>query len=749
VAVSALRKQDVLAGLTVGAVLAHFGVKAAPSGRQLRVRRCPACGERARDAVVVSQASGQWYCHAHQHRGDLLAMVAGYAGLSARTDFAQVLAVAGQIGPPSSAVASPADLRAPPPLFTSSQVAALWAQLPPVTGTAAQYLTARSVGALAAQADIVRMTPGGAAAGTTWPATIRGFLRRAGIVVPVRALADGAVCNLVRRGLAPRAGPRVVSLAGVRKVAAGGPVGAFGVWHTFASAPRDVVLVEGVFDYLTALLRWPTALVIGADGAGHLPGLMQVIAPAVAAAGARVRLAPHRDDAGAQAHAAVLQIATAAGLTVGRDLEVIDVAPGNDLNDTARVPAVPSLTRGADALVAPPAPPAPAACDVASAAPVPAVAAPVRTTAGPRWVTPLGDFLGAAADTDAAADWVIRDVIPRGEPGLIVGPPKCGKTWLALDLALAVATGQPWLGTFPHATGAPQRVLVLALEDAVRRTRRRLAALARGRGVDLATLDGTLAISATPVALPGGAPLRALTAELAAWRPAVVLIDNLTRTMVGDPNATRDAAAFSQAWGHLCQATGAAVVFLHHTAKLAVGERGPRSPQDRVRGSGDFVATARNVLVLAPVAGATPPRAVVEVFGNLELARPTFTVGYEATRDAAGQETVRLVDVATPTSPAERAPGAAGAIPARPSVGPTRAVRRPCMGAAARAALALTLARQAGVVSVTHLAAAVPCSRGSASSTLAALRRRGLIEVDGQAGHRLTAAGRARAGGQA
>ena len=48
-----------------------------------------------------------------------------------------------------------------------------------------------------------------------------------------------------------------------------------------------------------------------------------------------------------------------------------------------------------------------------------------------------------------------------------------------------------------------------------------------------------------------------------------------------------------------------------------------------------------------------------------------------------------------------------------------------------------------------HLAAAVPCSRGSASSTLAALRRRGLIEVDGQAGHRLTAAGRARAGGQA
>lgn len=118
-AVSALRKQDVLAGLTVGAVLAHFGVKAAPSGRQLRVRRCPACGERARDAVVVSQASGQWYCHAHQHRGDLLAMVAGYAGLSARTDFAQVLAVAGQIGPPSSAVASPADLRAPPPLFTT------------------------------------------------------------------------------------------------------------------------------------------------------------------------------------------------------------------------------------------------------------------------------------------------------------------------------------------------------------------------------------------------------------------------------------------------------------------------------------------------------------------------------------------------------------------------------------------------------------------------------------------------------
>ena len=43
-------------------------------------------------------------------------------------------------------------------------------------------------------------------------------------------------------------------------------------------------------------------------------------------------------------------------------------------------------------------------------------------------------------------DWLVEGVIQRGANGFIVAEPKVGKSWAAVDLALAIATGQPWLG---------------------------------------------------------------------------------------------------------------------------------------------------------------------------------------------------------------------------------------------------------------------------------------------------------------
>lgn len=60
--------------------------------------------------------------------------------------------------------------------------------------------------------------------------------------------------------------------------------------------------------------------------------------------------------------------------------------------------------------------------------------------------------------------WVVDDLIPTGL-GLIIGPSKLGKSWMALQLALAVAGGSEFLGF--HARKG--NVLYLALEDSERR----------------------------------------------------------------------------------------------------------------------------------------------------------------------------------------------------------------------------------------------------------------------------------------
>src|SRR6266567_1308890 len=61
--------------------------------------------------------------------------------------------------------------------------------------------------------------------------------------------------------------------------------------------------------------------------------------------------------------------------------------------------------------------------------------------------------------------WAIPDILPEGLT-LLAGKPKLGKSWLALSVALAVASGGVALGTYPVTQG---EVLYLALEDNERR----------------------------------------------------------------------------------------------------------------------------------------------------------------------------------------------------------------------------------------------------------------------------------------
>jgi AAA domain len=63
-----------------------------------------------------------------------------------------------------------------------------------------------------------------------------------------------------------------------------------------------------------------------------------------------------------------------------------------------------------------------------------------------------------------AQDWLIEGLWSAQAVGIIGGEPKCGKSFLALDLAVAVASGAPCLRHFP--TCQCGRVLLFAAEDA-------------------------------------------------------------------------------------------------------------------------------------------------------------------------------------------------------------------------------------------------------------------------------------------
>ena len=68
--------------------------------------------------------------------------------------------------------------------------------------------------------------------------------------------------------------------------------------------------------------------------------------------------------------------------------------------------------------------------------------------------------------------WLIEGLWADQAVGIVGGEPKCCKSFLALDMAVAVASGQPCLRRFP--VPYKGRVFLFAAEDALHVVRERL-----------------------------------------------------------------------------------------------------------------------------------------------------------------------------------------------------------------------------------------------------------------------------------
>ena len=83
------------------------------------------------------------------------------------------------------------------------------------------------------------------------------------------------------------------------------------------------------------------------------------------------------------------------------------------------------------------------------------------------------------------AEWLIEGLWSAEAVGIIGGEPKCGKSFLALDLAVAVASGSPCLRRFPTRQCGP--VLLYAAEDTWHIVRQRLEGIAHADSVNFET----------------------------------------------------------------------------------------------------------------------------------------------------------------------------------------------------------------------------------------------------------------------
>lgn len=186
--------------------------------------------------------------------------------------------------------------------------------------------------------------------------------------------------------------------------------------------------------------------------------------------------------------------------------------------------------------------------------------------AGNRYV-----FLPAAKfGSQTPSDFIVKGVLPRSGLVLLIGQSTAGKSFVALDLAGAVARGESWRG---HKV-KKSRVAIIAAEGAGG-FRKRLVAYAQHQGVELEHLDISV-LADTPNFLHKDDVKEVVLALNALGQINVLIIDTLAQvTPGGDENSAKDMGAALANCKALHQATGATVVLVHHVGKdQAKGARG-------------------------------------------------------------------------------------------------------------------------------------------------------------------------------
>jgi hypothetical protein len=185
--------------------------------------------------------------------------------------------------------------------------------------------------------------------------------------------------------------------------------------------------------------------------------------------------------------------------------------------------------------------------------------------------------------------WLIEDFWTASSHGIIGGEPKTSKSGLALDMAIAVASGKPFLGQYPVHTAGP--VLVVQEENAPWLVQDRMRKLARfhrliadeGYTEEKAEV-GSLGKKVVELAFPADLPLRLLNnygvdltldedremleREIQNVRPVLVILDPLYLTFGGiDVDRANMLYPYLKWLLYLRNEYNTAVAVVHHFSK--------------------------------------------------------------------------------------------------------------------------------------------------------------------------------------
>jgi len=239
--------------------------------------------------------------------------------------------------------------------------------------------------------------------------------------------------------------------------------------------------------------------------------------------------------------------------------------------------------------------------------------------------------------------WLIEGLWAEQAVGIIGGEPKCCKSFLALDMAVSVASGSACLRHYRVVR--PGCVLLSAAEDALHVVRERLDGICRAAGVDLRSLDIRV-ITVPTLRLDRPEDQKRLDETVSAIEPRLLVLDPFVRLHRIDENVSSEVAPLLAQLRELERRHHVAVALVHHARK-----GGGARPGQALRGSSELHAWGDSNLYLQRVR----EQLTLTIEHRAAASPPSVTIELRADGDALALRLVAGPSVSppTPTAPSQ------------------------------------------------------------------------------------------------
>lgn len=201
---------------------------------------------------------------------------------------------------------------------------------------------------------------------------------------------------------------------------------------------------------------------------------------------------------------------------------------------------------------------------------------------------PTPKTLGEYPEKITLAPVLIDGLFRKGRKGILTADPKAGKSFFAIEMAICVAAGKPFLGR----ACVKSKVCYFNYEIDELEFMQRVRDVAKAMRIAEADFIDNFKVvhmrgMSVPLSAMAGNIIALLLTEYKNTREpfSLIILDPIYKITAGDENSAKDVGRFCNNLDKIAKEADCAIFYTHHHAK---GEQGMKKAMDRGSGSGVF-----------------------------------------------------------------------------------------------------------------------------------------------------------------